>query len=175
MHTPPTCVILDTNVILDCYFADRPHASASVKAVDAALSRDIVLCYAASQAKDVFFLAGLMLKSAERKERGEVSRDAAHAINEACWAILENLDTFATVVGADKTDVWLARKHRGVHADFEDNLVIASAIRANADYLITRDEQLLGHSPVAALAPEAFCAVLETFDEAPAPQKSAKP
>lgn len=165
MRASLSCVILDTNVILDCYFADRPCAKASVEAINAALSHDITLCYAASQAKDVFFLAQLILKSAECKERGEVSHTAAQAINTTCWAILDNLSEFASVVGTDEPDVWLARKHRSIHEDFEDNLVIASALRVNADYIITNDEQLIKHSPVAALVPDDFRTLLSMLDE----------
>ena len=44
---------------------------------------------------------------------------------------------------------------RSVHGDFEDNLVLAAAERANATYLVTNDEQLIKHAPVTALTPHA--------------------
>ena len=69
--TKLSCIVLDTNVILDCYFASRPCSEVSIAAVDAALKHDVTLLYSASQAKDVFFLAGMLLKSAERKERAK--------------------------------------------------------------------------------------------------------
>ena len=65
------------------------------------------------------------------------------------------------MVTADASDVWLARTHRQVHADFEDNLVVAAAQRAKADFLITNDEQLLKHAPVAALSVADAIKVLE--------------
>lgn len=160
MREVPHSVVLDTNVILDCYFADRPGAKDSIEAVNIALEHDVTLLYSAAQAKDVFFLAAMLLKSAERATSDEVSIAAARSINETCWAILDNLDSYASVVGADESDVWLAKKHRAVHGDFEDNLVIASALRANADFIVTKDEQLLKHAPIAALAPHSFVALM---------------
>ena len=45
--------------------------------------------------------------------------------------------------------------------DFEDDLIIAAARRANADYLVTNDKELALHSPVVALDPMTMLAVLE--------------
>ena len=67
------------------------------------------------------------------------------------------------MVGADESDVWLAKKHRGVHGDFEGNLVVAAALRADADYIVTNDEDLLKHSPVATVTPQAFVALMDAF------------
>ena len=61
-----------------------------------------------------------------------------------------------------------------LHADFEDDLIIAAALRAEADYLVTNNEGLLRHCPVAALDARDMVALLETKDvaspgEAPRP------
>ncbi len=45
-------------------------------------------------------------------------------------------------------------KQRCLHSDYENNLVIAAAMRCNADLLITNDEELIRHCPVAALSVE---------------------
>lgn len=65
-------------------------------------------------------------------------------------------------VGADGSDVWIAQHLRGVHADFEDDMVLAAAMRAKPDYLITSDRQLIQKSTVAALTPEDMLTVLRT-------------
>lgn len=43
----------------------------------------------------------------------------------------------------------------------EGDRVIAAALRSKADFLITRDEKLLRHSPVAALSPTDMVSYLE--------------
>ena len=59
--------------------------------------------------------------------------------------------------------VWLACKYRQVHDDFEDDLLIAAAQRAQADYLVTNDERLLKHAPVAALSARDALAALRAL------------
>ena len=53
-----------------------------------------------------------------------------------------------------------------LHADFEDDLIIAATLRAKADYLVTNNEGLLRHCPVAALDARDMVALLETKDVA---------
>lgn len=57
--------------------------------------------------------------------------------------------------------VWLASKQRSIHHDYEDNLVVAAALRSKVDILVTNDEKLRRHSAVAALSVEDACKLLE--------------
>ena len=75
---------------------------------------------------------------------------AACAAGEVAWSCLSVMDEIATAVACDQADVWMARKQRCLHEDYEDNLVVAAAQRACADCLVTNDQNLLKHSPVAA-------------------------
>ena len=43
----------------------------------------------------------------------------------------------------------MATRQRKIHGDFEDDLVIAAAIRSHADLLVTLDERLRAHATVA--------------------------
>lgn len=70
----------------------------------------------------------------------------------------------ATAVGCDQSDVWLARKRRRLHGDFEDNLVLSAADRAKADLFVTNDEQLLRHAPVAAMGVRDAVAYLQSLE-----------
>ena len=49
----------------------------------------------------------------------------------------------ATAVGADDSDLWLACKYKPTLGDLEDNLVLAAAERAQVDFIVTGDEQLI--------------------------------
>lgn len=50
-----------------------------------------------------------------------------------------------------------AMRQKGIHPDLEDDLIIAAMERSHADLLVTNDEKLLRHCPVAALdARDAF-------------------
>lgn len=165
MTGKPKTAVIDTNVWLDFYLTGRDGGEVAAEAIEAACRQDVALLYTNAQAKDIFFLAGSHLKMLERSRSGCLSSASAAAINTACWGILESMDEFATVVGSDAADMWLAKKYRGLHRDFEDNLVLAAAERAHADLIVTSDEKLLKHAPVAAITPQDLLALLEAFSD----------
>ena len=64
---------------------------------------------------------------------------------------MDEMVTDEVLDGAEAEDV----------VDFEGDLVIAAAMRGKVDYLVTNDERLLRHCPVAALSAFDMCKVLE--------------
>lgn len=163
MASKPRTIVIDTNVWLDCYLPGRAGSAMSLAAIEAAYRQNVTMLYTTAQAKDIFFLAGSTMKALARSEHGALSSAHAAAINEMCWGILDAMDEFAGVVGSDDADLWLAKKYRGLHRDFEDNLVLAAAERAHADLVVTNDEQLIRHAPVAAIRPQDLLALLAAF------------
>ena len=161
-------LLLDTNVWLDYYLGWRRGHAAAVELVMRACEQDADLLYAAVTSKDVFYQIGAELKRHARAvNAGVLDEPAAQAAGEAAWACVEHLDEIATVVGCDLSDLWLARKQRALHADYEDDLVIAAALRASPTCLVTSDEALLRHAPVAALCVEDAAKLLVTTPEKP--------
>lgn len=75
------------------------------------------------------------------------------------------MSNMATCVGADESDIWLAKKNHAIHRDFEDDLIIAAVQRADADYLVTSDIELIKHAPVATLSPQDMLAYMTSMDE----------
>ena len=111
---------------------------------------------------DVFYLAFIDVK---RLLRGQGSDElVAQAARTTAWEYVNSMREIATAVAADNSDVWLASKWESLHGDIEDNLVLAAAKRAQADYVVTSDRQLLSHAAlagVAAISPEDMRAVLQ--------------
>ena len=111
---------------------------------------------------DVFYLAFIDVK---RLLCGQGSDElVAKAARSTAWEYVNGMQEIATAVGADNSDVWLASKWESLHGDIEDNLVLAAAKRAQADYVVTSDRQLLSHAAlagVAAVSPEDMLAVLQ--------------
>lgn len=163
MASKPRTIVIDTNVWLDCYLPERAGSAMSLAAIEAAYRQNVAMLYTTAQAKDIFFLAGSALKALARSQLGTLSSASAAAINEMCWGILDAMEEFAEVVGSDDSDLWLAKKYRGLHRDFEDNLVLAAAERAHADLVVTNDEQLIRHAPVAAVTPHGLLTLLAAF------------
>ena len=61
------------------------------------------------------------------------------------------LSQIATPVPCDLSDIWMASKQRELHNDYEDDLIIAAAMRAQTDLLVTNNVKLCSHAPVAAM------------------------
>lgn len=156
-------LLLDTNVWLDNYIPDRPNHQLVGSLLTNAIKQQHDLLYALPSAKDVFYLIGHAYKQMARME-GDTTEATASAINEIAWACVDNMADLACAVGADASDVWMARKYKALHRDFEDDLVLAAAVRANVDYLVTSDERLIRKAPVAALAPGDMLDVLLLFE-----------
>lgn len=165
MRALPSSLAIDTCVWVDNYLGTRPGSGEARSLLDAAIRLDIDLLYAITSAKDVYYLVAQVLKREQAREGVPLTPLLVAANKETAWACVENMERNATAVGLDASDVWLAHKFKPVHDDFEDNLVVAAARRAKADYLVTNDERLLRHSPVAALSPRDMLALLRSLAE----------
>jgi len=152
-------VLVDTNVWLDNYLADRPHAAQSRAFIVQARNAGVQLVYPVHCLNDVFVLIQAHLKRAAR-EKGALAESDVAAIREIAWACIENMREFATAVGADESDAWKACKYRRLTNDLEDNFVLAAAERATVDFLVTNDKRLLHKSTVNAYTPEDATLVL---------------
>lgn len=155
-----SCVLLDTNVWLDVFDGARPRSRAANELLDVCVRKGIDLLYAVGSAKDVYYLVSVSLKRQARATGEALSEGQARAVSTYAAACVANMDEIATAVGADSSDVWLARKYQHIHQDFEDCLVLAAAQRAKADFLVTSDDALLRHAPVAALSVDDFLALV---------------
>lgn len=146
-------LLIDTNIWLDYFLPDRPGNDEAVSFISFAYERECPLLYPASIAKDIFYLTANALKRDARARKGTLSERDAAAATETAWGCVNSMREQATAVGADESDLWTACGLRNLHNDLEDNLIVAAAQRSSATYLITSDELLIKHAPVAALTP----------------------
>ena len=162
MTRPAERILLDTNVWLDAFLPERAARSIAQELIALALKSRVDLLYPVHIIPDVFYLAFIDVK---RLLRGQGSDElVAQAARTTAWEYVNSMREIATAVAADNSDVWLASKWESLHGDIEDNLVLAAAKRAEADYVVTSDRQLLAHAAlagVAAVSPEDMLAVLQ--------------
>lgn len=154
-------ILVDTNVWIANYLPTREGHKSSRSFLRAAWANDVMLLYPAPIIKDVFYLLGLEYKRQIRNEKGMLSDGDAAVVNELAWGCVENMREVATAVGVDETDIWTACKYKRLSKDFEDNLVIAAALRAEADHIVTLDQKLLKKAPISALVPDDIQTLLE--------------
>ena len=141
-------IVFDTNVLLDYFLPWREQAAGAKELVGLALQKDVAILYPVHAIKDVFYLISGSMKQKCREDTGGLTESQALAAQAAAWGCVESIRQNATAIGADESDVWLACKYRGLSGDLEDNMVMAAAQRAQADFLVTSDGALLRKSTV---------------------------
>lgn len=147
MPSSPPILLLDTNVWLDIYLPHRPQRDVALDLVREAANRDVPLTFASQSLLDVYQRVMVDNKRWARTS-GRLTESYAIAIRRHAWDCAHEMQTLATAVPVDASDLYLASKFRDVHDDLEDDLVLAECQRAHADYLVTSDKQLLAHSPI---------------------------
>jgi len=162
MSVRPSRILLDTNVWLDAFLPGRVHKEAACSVLALSQRARIDLLYPVHILPDVFYLSLIDLKRNLARLYPDRQELCAQAARTTAWEFVNTMREVATAVGADQADVWLACKREPLHDDVEDNLVVAAAERAKADFLVTSDRKLIAHSPVATLSPEDMVALLAT-------------
>lgn len=145
----PLKLLVDTNVWMD-YFLVRqePHREA-VELVRLAFGSEDVVLYATSLSlKDLAYLLENMFRRDVRESAGDVSPQAAAAARETAWGCVRAVVDKALVVPVGHAEVLQAFTLRSAHDDFEDDLLLGAAYRADVDYVVTGDAALAHHSPV---------------------------
>lgn len=151
MSTHGPKLLVDTNVWIDAFVESRADHANARALFDFALLNDLSLLYAATSMQNVHYLISQALKRAALSSGRELAETDYKEIADAAWRRIDDMSEVGFAVGCDESDLWLARKHRTIHYDFEDGLMVAAAKRSEADFIVTRDKQFLAHCPVAAL------------------------
>lgn len=150
-------LLLDTNVWLDYFLGEGPSIQAIQKLIEAGVSGRTALLYAPTSAKDLFYLIPRRLL---RSDSSSGAKPPA-SYRPAAWACVERMMELAVAAPLSYAECELARMLRTVFGDFEDNLIIAAAETAKADYVVTGDRQLLAAAPEACVTPDRALALVE--------------
>lgn len=153
-------LLIDTNVWLDMEYGKC--GGWPTEFVVAIRMADARMGIAAHSLKDIYNVLQRRIKLDDQRAGGVDPDRSAMAARVAAWAVVGHILDTAEVVGSDYSDAYLATKHRRIHDDYEDDLIIAAAMRMKADLLVTSDQALLKHAPIAALSPQDAIHWLET-------------
>jgi predicted nucleic acid-binding protein len=129
-------LLLDTNVLLDFFEASRPEHQTAVDLMAALFERGAEICVAATSLKDIYYL---------------LTRHANEAAARRCVSTLVQTMTVLAVDALICQDA-----AADAEPDFEDGIILACAVRADVDAIITRDQatfaQAAKTTPAALLA-----------------------
>lgn len=153
-------ILLDTNALVDFLLGREPGCSACKRIIALSDSSKQVLYVSSTSVKDAYYLVRSGLKRAERNVSGSVDERQARAISEVAWACVRQVLDTALVVPIGRGECFDAVTMKVLHDDFEDDLILAAAREVKADFLVTSDEKLMKHAPVACLTPMDMAALL---------------
>ena len=158
--TQSNVIVVDTNVWMDYLMGGRPGNESAVAFIVEARRLDASLVIAPHCLSTLFFLLQQELKAMNRRDGKMPDEAAAATARTAAWAAIDFILDMASVGPSDQMDALIASKQRSVHSDYEDNLVVACAMRTGARLLVTNDAKLVKHSSVAAMTAEDATALL---------------
>ena len=156
--------MLDTNVWLDFFDTDRSNSGNVLALVDYCLRNDIKLLVASTSVTDFAYIFESSAKRKLRSRGAEIDANNASIIHKSALTCINAITQSATIVASSHNDARMALKLCNVHSDYEDNVVVAAALRAKADFLVTDDEALRQHAPIAAYSAEDALKCLQALE-----------
>lgn len=145
-------VMLDTNVVVDYLLGREPGCSDAAKMIAMHAAYEHAVYVSALSLKDAYFIVAMQLKRMERLATGSLSEGMARAANEVAWSCVRQLIENTIVLATGRAESLQAFVLRAAHADFEDDLVVATALGNGIDLLVSNDAELIKHAPIACLA-----------------------
>ncbi len=144
-------ILLDTNIWLDYFDESRPGFQSAVDLVEYAQNAGIDLLIAPTSCKDFYYQCAYAIKRDARASGAELTAQLSMAAEEFAWGCVQSIFEMATVVSMGYVDMQMSRSVHKLHRDFEDNLIVAVAMRCGASYLVTSDRRLAANSPIPTL------------------------
>lgn len=139
-------ILLDTNVVVDVLQHREPWFQSSVEIIRAVASRQIVGCLTAKQIADVYFFSRKQFKGEE-----EVDVKARQVVKKI-------LSLFTLI---DTLDIDCLNALGIKNGDYEDALLVASAVRSDIDGIVTRNPNHFRNVSIAIYSPDQLLAILD--------------
>lgn len=139
-------VLLDTNVIIDVLQDRKPWCESGQKIFLSIARKDIDGCITAKEASDIHYFS-------KKQFKGEANTD-----NKARQILIKLFSLFDII---DTTESDCKNALSFPNNDYEDALMIETAIRAGIDCIITRNTEHFSESPIKIYTPEEFTGVID--------------
>ena len=138
-------ILIDTNVLIDSIITREPFTEQATKLMIKCASKEIEGYIAVHSILNMFFILRKEIPDADER------RDQ-----------LLDLTVFLDVVEVDKTIIAASLKNRSFK-DFEDCVQSECAVRAGANYIVTRNVKDYASSPVKAVTPDDFLNIVQNL------------
>lgn len=145
--------VLDTNVLIDYCINERPEKTTAIQLISELTNNNHTILAPANIVNDFFYIINNLFAR-------QVFKLEANVITQATWGLFDIIKDVVGFVGCDESDIFIAEKLRNKNDDLEDNLIVAAAIRADANYLVTNDKNLLKKQLVPTKTPKQIIELL---------------
>lgn len=156
MHKPKV-LLIDTSVWLDFFLSNSRYGEEARQLFEICAEQDIILAYAPTTFKDVFYLIPRRLRAQAVAEGAD---DANISYKPAAWACIRLMTDIAIATTLALPECHIAYSLRRSGNDLEDNLILAVAETNKADYVVTYDKELLTHFAPVCVTPAQVLAML---------------
>lgn len=157
----PPLFLIDTNVWMNYFLREDPTFEECKQLFQRAVEEDQPLLVSPTTLKDLFYLIPRCFRRLDA-----IDQKSSTSYTPAAWACVEFILEIATPSPLSIAECTMARMLRNQFGDFEDNLILATAESARADYIVTYDEDLIATFPEACIKPERALELM-TFRTAP--------
>ena len=134
-------VLLDTNVIVDVLQRREPWCADGQTIFYAIANKQITGCITAKEAADIHFFSRKQFKGQEHVDA------KGRQVMAKLYALFELIDT----LGDDCKNALAVNNN-----DYEDAIMIESAVRSGSDCIITRNPEHFNVSPIPVYSPSEF-------------------
>ena len=138
-------VLLDTNVIIDVLQNREPWCESGKKIFLSVARKDFSGCITAKEAADIHFFA-------KKQFKGEENVD-----NKARQILIKLFSLFEII---DTTESDCKNALSFPNNDYEDAIMIETALRSGVDCIITRNTEHFSESPVKIYTPDEFVEII---------------
>ena len=143
-------VLLDTNVMVDVLQRREPWFKDGQKIFYAIANKQIIGCITAKEAADIYYFSRKQFSGQENVD------EKARQVMTKLYAIFELVDT----LGIDCQNAIAIN-----NSDYEDAIMIESAVRAGLDCIVTRNPDHFKPSAIPVYSPEYFAKTLSETEE----------
>ena len=134
-------VLIDTNVIIDVLQDREPWCDAGKKIFLAVANKEITGCLTAKEVTDIHFISRRQFKGSSKID--SICREIIGKL----LKVFEVLDT----LGSDCYNALAIDNY-----DYEDAVMLSTALRSGVDYIVTRDVEHYKSSPIPVFTSEQF-------------------
>ncbi|MDF7641373.1 PIN domain-containing protein [Bifidobacterium sp. ESL0784] len=141
-------IVFDTNILIDIVMHRSLRESAALKLMDACADLNLNPMCVSLSLKDVDYIVKVNTKRDFKDAMAGVEQATVQQlVTQIGWTSVESIMEVCQVAAVDGEVCKKALKLRSAHPDFEDDLIVAASRQANADMVVTDDQDLIKHFP----------------------------